>query len=129
MRRVHAAYLARAAHYTRQYLLKIRLGKRPSRRCQLTLVAALHELTGEALPLQEIFEPPGASIASLFPQRGRSGKTRFRPQVFTEVVSALSDSALRTWITTILATPAALTHDDTNSSRHCRSASGSFARA
>jgi tetratricopeptide (TPR) repeat protein len=75
-RRLRPAQLARVAHYSRQHLLKVRLGTRPSPRCQAAIVAALLSLADPAFGPEEVFEPLGVPIAALLPRTAK----RLRPK-------------------------------------------------
>lgn len=54
---VKPAHLARESGYSRQHLLRIRLGKmQPSSRCAAAIVVALSRMTGEAVTLRHLFD-------------------------------------------------------------------------
>jgi predicted transcriptional regulator len=56
-RRIKPAHLARESGYSRQHLLRIRMGRmEPTRRCIAAIVAACRELAGEKVLANDLFE-------------------------------------------------------------------------
>jgi predicted transcriptional regulator len=56
-RGIKPAHLAREAGYSRQHLLRVRLGRmEPTRRCIAAIVAACRRLTREPVTAAELFE-------------------------------------------------------------------------
>jgi predicted transcriptional regulator len=59
-RGIKPAHLARESGYTRQHLLRIRLGKmEPTRRCMAAIVTACRRLSGETVRATDLFDLEG----------------------------------------------------------------------
>jgi hypothetical protein len=59
-RGIKPAHLARESGYSRQHLLRIRLGKmEPTRRCIAAISAACRRLSGEGVRASELFDLEG----------------------------------------------------------------------
>jgi len=59
-RGIKPAHLARESGYSRQHLLRIRLGKmEPTRRCIAAIAAACRRLSGENVRASELFDLEG----------------------------------------------------------------------
>ena len=59
-RGIKPAYLARESGYSRQHLLRIRLGTmEPTRRCMAAIVAACRRLSGETVRATDLFNLEG----------------------------------------------------------------------
>ena len=59
-RRIKPAHLARESGYSRQHLLRIRLGRmEPTRRCIAAISAACRRLSGEAVRASDLFDLEG----------------------------------------------------------------------
>ena len=59
-RRVKPAHLARESGYSRQHLLRIRMGRmEPTRRCIAAISAACRRLSGEAVRASDLFDLEG----------------------------------------------------------------------
>ena len=59
-RGIKPAHLARESGYSRQHLLRIRLGKmEPTRRCIAAISAACRRLSGEGVRASELFDMEG----------------------------------------------------------------------
>lgn len=56
-RGIKPAHLARESGYSRQHLLRIRMGRmEPTRRCIAAIAAACRRLSGESVRASELFE-------------------------------------------------------------------------
>jgi len=56
-RGVKPAHLARESGYSRQHLLRVRMGRmEPTRRCIAAIVAALRRLTREHIEARDVFD-------------------------------------------------------------------------
>jgi predicted transcriptional regulator len=56
-RGIKPAHLARESGYSRQHLLRIRMGRmEPTRRCIAAIASACRRLSGEAVRASELFE-------------------------------------------------------------------------
>ena len=56
-RGVKPAYLARESGYSRQHLLRVRMGRmEPTRKCIGAIVAALRRLTRERIEARDVFD-------------------------------------------------------------------------
>jgi hypothetical protein len=65
-RGIKPAHLARESGYSRQHLLRLRLGRMdPTRRCIIALVAALRRLSRENVQAHHVFELSPAETAFL----------------------------------------------------------------
>jgi predicted transcriptional regulator len=54
---IRPAHLARQSGYSRQHLLRIRMGRmEPTRRCIVAIVAAARHLSGEKVRATDLFE-------------------------------------------------------------------------
>ncbi|HEX8619154.1 MAG TPA: hypothetical protein VF911_16350 [Thermoanaerobaculia bacterium] len=59
-RGIKPAHLARESGYSRQHLLRIRLGRmEPTRRCIAAIAAACRRLSGESVRASELFDLEG----------------------------------------------------------------------
>ncbi|HEX8170613.1 MAG TPA: helix-turn-helix transcriptional regulator [Thermoanaerobaculia bacterium] len=59
-RGIKPAHLARESGYSRQHLLRIRLGRmEPTRRCIAAIAAACRKLSGESVRASELFDLEG----------------------------------------------------------------------
>ena len=59
-RRIKPAHLARESGYSRQHLLRIRMGRmEPTRRCIAAISAACRRLSGEAVRASDLFDLEG----------------------------------------------------------------------
>ena len=59
-RGIKPAYLARESGYSRQHLLRIRMGRmEPTRRCIAAIAAACRRLSGENVRASELFDLEG----------------------------------------------------------------------
>jgi len=59
-RGIKPAHLARESGYSRQHLLRLRLGKmEPTRRCIAAIAAACRRLSGESVRASELFDLEG----------------------------------------------------------------------
>jgi hypothetical protein len=59
-RGIKPAHLARESGYSRQHLLRIRLGRmEPTRRCMAAIVAACRRLSGETVRATDLFDLEG----------------------------------------------------------------------
>jgi len=59
-RRVKPAHLARESGYSRQHLLRIRMGRmEPTRRCIAAISAACRRLSGEPVRASDLFDLEG----------------------------------------------------------------------
>jgi predicted transcriptional regulator len=59
-RRIKPAHLARESGYSRQHLLRIRMGRmEPTRRCISAIVGACRRLSGEHVHAADLFELEG----------------------------------------------------------------------
>jgi predicted transcriptional regulator len=56
-RRIKPAHLARESGYSRQHLLRVRMGRmEPTRRCIAAIVAACRRMSGEPVLASDLFE-------------------------------------------------------------------------
>lgn len=59
-RGIKPAHLARESGYSRQHLLRLRLGRmEPTRRCMAAIAAACRRLSGESVRASELFDLEG----------------------------------------------------------------------
>ena len=59
-RRIKPAHLARESGYSRQHLLRIRMGRmEPTRRCIAAIAAACRRLSGEPVRASDLFDLEG----------------------------------------------------------------------
>ena len=59
-RGIKPAHLARESGYSRQHLLRLRLGRmEPTRRCIAAIAAACRRLSGESIRASELFDLEG----------------------------------------------------------------------
>ena len=59
-RRIKPAHLARESGYSRQHLLRIRMGRmEPTRRCISAIVGACRRLSGEQVKASDLFDLEG----------------------------------------------------------------------